>query len=314
MSKGRLPLTKNIPQYGYYGAVINDAFINGAKGEPSLDFDQLDSREQATWASLAQAEGYNTIRFYNEYGYQISLTHLQTFLIMKLQEKYNLQVENNADWKKSNWMMDGTGDYGIVYTNSCELSREIFGVSHGNRLTQIQNAIMDMVNSRGFIAYYERDKEGKPFLRVEKTSLITCGIDVVDKRHKAFSWIRLHRAFFGRIRDRHIRCRNHTELMSQFFNYKLPTMATMILVRFLMKFGTVKKNPVEIGATKMLLMLCPTEFKYRRRTQYTKLVKQACDACKHIGIITGYDDTQTGKNGELKYAFEINPNFFRNNT
>ena len=83
---------------------------------------------------------------------------------------------------------------------------------------------------------------------------------------------------------------------------------------FLMKFGTVKKTPVEIGATKMLLMLCPTEFKYRRRAQYTKLVKQACDACKHIGIITGYDDTQIGKNGELKYTFEINPNFFRNNT
>lgn len=102
--------------------------------------------------------------------------------------------------------------------------------------------------------------------------------------------------------------------MSQFFGYKLPTMATMILVRFLMKFGKVKNNHVEIGATKILLMLCPTEFKYRRRTQYTKLVKQACDACKHIGIITGYDDTQTGKNGELKYAFEINPNFFRNNT
>ena len=58
MTKERLPLSKNVPQYGYYGAVINDAFINGAKGEPSLDFDQLDSSEQAVWDSLAQTEGY----------------------------------------------------------------------------------------------------------------------------------------------------------------------------------------------------------------------------------------------------------------
>ena len=312
--KDKQPKECAVSTYGYYGAVVNDAFINGAKGEPSIEFDKLSEEEKDTWVVYAQSEGYNTIMFYNEYGNRIALSQLQTFLIMKLQEKYNQQVENNSDWKQDTWMMDDTGNYGIVYTNSCELSREIYGTAHGNRLCQIQKAIEDMATSKGYLTYYTRDNKGNSVLRIEKSPLITCGIDVVDKRHKAFSWIRLHPVFFGRIRDRHIRCRNHTDLMSQFFDYKLPTMASMILIRFLMRFGMLKKHHIEVGATKIMKMLCPKELEYRRKTMCLQLTRQACEACKHVGIITSYDDTQTGKNGEIKYSFQLNPSFFWNIT
>ncbi len=303
---------KAIQKYGYYGAVINDAFINGAKGEPSSLFENLSSEEKEIWDKFAKDQGLETIKFYNEFGHQIVLSQLQTFLIMKLQEKYNQQIENNSDWKKSDWMMDKTGDYGIVYTSCGELAHEIYGERYRGRLADIQNAVIGMANSRGFLAYYVRNpKNGKPILRVEKCSLITYGLDIYDKRQKTLSWIRLHPAFFGVVRDRYIRCRDHTELMSEFFDYKIPSMATMILVRFLMKFGTLADFHVEIGATKLMKMLCSMELKHRRTKRFTMIATQACEACKHVGIILSYDDTQKGICGEKKYIFELNPSFFR---
>ena len=77
---------KAIQKYGYYGAVINDAFINGAKGEPSSLFENLSSEEKEIWDKFAKDQGLETIKFYNEFGHQIVLSQLQTFLIMKLQE------------------------------------------------------------------------------------------------------------------------------------------------------------------------------------------------------------------------------------
>ena len=310
-SKNRNPQARTMPVYGYYGSGINDAFVNGAKGEPSLEFDKLKPEEKDVWDACARSEGCDTLMFYNEYGNQIVLSQLQTFLIMKLQEKYNQQVDNNSNWKKADWMRDGTGDYGIVYTNSCELSREIYGTAHGNRLCQIQKAIADMATAKFFIAYYTRDYHGKLVLRVEKSPLITYGIDVADKRHKVFSWIRLHPAFFSRLRNRHIRCCEHTERLSRFFGYRLPTMASMILLRFLMKFGMQKEQHIEVGATKLMKMLCPKELEHRRRKMCREIVRQACEACKHVGIISSYDDSQIGRNGEIKYSFEMNSSFVR---
>lgn len=95
----RLPIKKST-EHGYFGAVVNDCFIDGAKGSPSILYSNLDPEEQEVWRDFAERHKLDVVEFYEKDGTQIKVSRLQTFIIMKLQEKYNKQIENNYDSKK----------------------------------------------------------------------------------------------------------------------------------------------------------------------------------------------------------------------
>lgn len=311
----RLPIKKS-NKYGYYGAVVNDMFIDGAQGAPSVLFGDLDYDEQTAWENFAKQNNLNVFEFYNEEGTQIKLTRLQIFLLMKLQEKYNKEVENNYDMKKENWMKNGSGpeDYGIVHVTAVGLAKEIYNTITGKHVKLVRDAILKLKNKDGYLRYYVRDPKTNNFIvRFERCSLITSyGVDISDRRIRTFNWVRLHPIFFSALKRRYIRCLDHTAQMSKFFNYELPPMTTMLLFKFLTKFGNKEDNSVQIYASKLMNKVCHREFEKRQIKECRMMINVACEACKAIGIINDYKDNIVGETGEMKYVFELNPKFFKN--
>ena len=149
----RLPI-KRKNEYGYFGAIVNDCFIDGAKGSPSVLYSDLDPEEQEVWKIFAEQNKLNAVEFYEKDGTQIKVSRLQTFIIMKLQEKYNKEIENNYDTKKKNWMKSGTGDepenWGVVHVTAVGLAKEIFGKSNGVNLKLVRDAIKGLRNRSGY--------------------------------------------------------------------------------------------------------------------------------------------------------------------
>lgn len=311
----RLPIKKS-NKYGYYGAVVNDLFIDGAQGEPSVPFGDLDQDEQKAWEDFAKQNNLDVVDFYNDEGTQIKLSRLQTFILMKLQEKYNKEVENNYDMDKGNWMKNGFGseDYGIVHVTAVGLASEIYNKTTGRHLRLIRDAISQLKSKEGFLRYYVRDSNTNKFIvRIERCSLITSyGVDISDRRIRIFNWVRLHPIFFSVLKRRYIRCLDHTTLMSKYFNYELPPMAAMLLFKFLSKFGNKEDNTVQIYASKLMNKVCHREFIKRQIKECRDMIKVACELCKAVKIITDYKDNIVGETGEVKYIFELNPKFFKN--
>lgn len=307
----RLPIKKS-NKYGYYGAVVNDLFIDGAQGEPSVLYDNLDHNEQIAWEKFATQKNLDAVEFYNEKGTQIKLSRLQTFILMKLQEKYNKEIENNYDMKKGNWMKSGPEpeNIGVVHITAVGLAKEIFNYKSGKHVREIRDAIKKLNTESGYLRYYVRDNNNKFVTRIERCSLIiSYGVDIYDSRIREYNWVRLHPVFFSVLRKRYIRCLDHTALMSQYFNYDLPPMSAMILFKYLSKFGN--KDTVQIYASNLMSKICRREFMKRQIKQCRDIVKIACEACKHVGIINGYKDNIIGETGEMKYVFVMNPQFFK---
>ena len=311
----RLP-TRKSNKYGYYGAVINDMFIDGAQREPSIPFGNLDQDEQKAWEDFAKQNNLDVVDFYNDEGTQIKLSRLQTFILMKLQEKYNKEVENNYDMKKENWMKNGTGpeDYGIVHVTAVGLAKEIYNKITGKQVRLVRDAITKLKEKDGFLRYYVRDPNTNKFIvRIERCSLITSyGVDISDLRIRTFNWVRLHPIFFSALKRRYIRCLDHTVLLSKYFNYELPSMPSMLLFKFLTKFGNREDNTVQIYASKLMNKVCHREFIKRQIKECREMIKVACEACKAAKVIDDYKDNIVGETGEMKYIFELNPTFFRN--
>lgn len=310
----RLPIRKS-NKYGYYSAVVNDMFIDGAQGEPSVLFGSLDHDEQIAWNDFARQNNLDVIEFYNNQGTQIKLSRLQTFILMKLQEKYNKEIENNSDMKKGNWMKSGPGpeDFGVVHATAIGLAKEIFNNTSSWCVRDVRTAIEKLYSESGFLRYYIRDPNTNKFIvRIEKCSLITSyGVDISDHRIRSFNWVRLHPVFFSVLTKRYIRCLDHTVVMSQYFNYNLPPMSTMILFKFLSKFGT--QDVVQIYASNLMKKICHREFVKRQIKECREVVRVACEACKHVGIIKDYKDNIISETGEIKYIFIMNPFFFKKN-
>lgn len=308
----RLPIKKS-NKYGYYGAVVNDMFIDGAQGEPSVLFGNLDHDEQTAWKVFARQNNLDAVEFYNDEGTQIKLSRLQTFILMKLQEKYNKEVENNYDMKKGNWMKNGPEpeNMGVVHVTAVGLADEIYAKTTGKYVKLIRDAIKKLISGSGFLRYYVRDPNTNKFnVRIERCSLITSyGVDICDCRIREYNWVRLHPVFFSVLTKRYIRCLDHTVLMSQYFNYDLPPMSAMILFRYLSKFGN--QDTVQIYASNLMSKVCHREFVKRQIKQCREIIKVACEACKHIGIISDYKDNIIGETGEMKYVFVMNPQFFK---
>lgn len=305
---------KKSNKYGYYGAVVNDMFIDGAQGAPSVLFGDLDYDEQTAWENFAKLNNLNVFEFYNDEGRQIKLTRLQIFILMKLQEKYNKEVENNYDMKKGNWMKNGPEpeNMGIVHVTAVGLAKEIFNNTSGRCVRDVRNAIKKLITESCFLRYYVRDPYTNKFIvRIERcTLIISYGVDICDKRIRFFNWVRLHPVFFSVLTKRYIRCLDHTILMSQYFNYDLPPMSAMILFKFLSKFG--KQDTVQIYASNLMSKICHREFVKRQIKQCRERIKDACEVCKYIGIINDYKDNIIGETNEMKYVFIMNPHFFKN--
>lgn len=309
----RLPKKKS-NKYGYYGAVVNDMFIDGAQGEPSVPFGNLNQDEQKAWESFATQNNLDAVEFYNDQGTQIKLSRLQTFILMKLQEKYNKEVENNYDMKQGNWMKSGSGpeDYGVVHVTAAVLAKEIYNTIKGKYVKLVRDAIIKLYTESGFLRYYVRCHNTNKFIvRIERCSLITSyGVDISDLRIRTFNWVRLHPVFFSVLPKRYIRCLDHTVLMSQHFNYNLPPMSAMLLFKYLSKFGN--QDTVQIYASKLMNMVCHREYEKRQIKQCREMIRVACEVCKDIGIINDYKDNIIGETGEIKYVFDLKPSFFRN--
>ncbi len=312
MSK-RLP-TKKSNKYGYYGAVVNDMFIDGAQGEPSVSFGNLNQDEQKAWESFATQNNLDVVEFYNDEGTQIKLSRLETFILMKLQEKYNKEVENNYDMKKENWMKSGPGseDFGLVHVTALGLAKEIFNNTSSWCIRDIRNAIKKLYTESGFLRYYVRDPNTNKFIvRIERcTLIISYGVDIRDQRIRFFNWVRLHPIFFSVLTKRYIRCLDHTVLMSQYFNYNLPPMSAMMLFKYLSKFGN--QDTAQIYASNLMSKICHREFVKRQLKKCREIIKVASEACKHVGIIKDYYDNIIGEEG-VKYVFVMNPLFFKCN-
>ncbi len=306
--------------FGYYGAVINDCFIDGAQGEPSKNFSELTDEDKEIWKSFAKQNGLNVVEFYNNEGTQIKLSQLQTYIVMILQEKYNKQINNNYDPHKENWMKSGNDrdadDLGLIHITAASLAKEIYGKTGSRYVKDVRNAILNLNSNSGFLYYYKRNHAtNKLVLRIEYCSLIVSyGIDTSDNRIKGFNWVRLHPIFFSALSIRYIRCKYFTARMSEFFNHKLPPFPTMTLFRYLIKFGNAPNNEFQIYSSKLMNIVCHREYKKRQISNCRTIIHTACEACKYIGVINNYNENVVGENGEMKYIFNINPAFFRKET
>lgn len=316
--KKRLSIKRN-NEFGYFGAVVNDCFIDGAKGSPSIPFGNLDVEEQKTWEMFAEQNNLNAVEFYEKDGTQIKVSRLQSFIIMKLQEKYNKEIENNYDLKKKNWMKSGAGEepenWGIVHVTAVGLAKEIFGESNGKYLRLIREAIKGLRNKPGYLRYYVRDnKTGKLVPRIEYCSLLTSyGVDITDRRIRDFNWVRLHPIFFSVLKNRFIYNKYFTDKMSEYHHYTVPPMPSLILFRLLSKFGNNKDvTSVQFYSSNLMNIVCHREYIKRQKEKCQEYLKEACEMCKAIGVTTDYKDNIVGETGEVKYLFELNPKFFRN--
>lgn len=314
----RLPI-KRKNEYGYFGAIVNDCFIDGAKGSPSVLYSDLDPEEQEVWKIFAEQNKLNAVEFYEKDGTQIKVSRLQTFIIMKLQEKYNKEIENNYDTKKKNWMKSGTGDepenWGVVHVTAVGLAKEIFGKSNGVNLKLVRDAIKGLRNRSGYLRYYVKDKRtGKLIPRIEYSSLlISYGVDIADRRIRDFNWVRLHPIFFSVIKNRFIYNKYFTEKMSEHYHYTVPSMPSMILFRQLSKFGNNKDcTTIQFYASTLMNIVCHREYVKRQIKECRAYIKDACEMCKAVGIINDYKDNVIGETGEIKYQFDLNLKFFRN--
>lgn len=203
---------------------------------------------------------------------------------------------------------------GVVHVTAAGLSKEIFGDCSGANVKLVREAIISLNDKSGFLRYYVKDSTGKLIPRIECSHLImSYGVDITDRRIRDFNWVRLHPIFFSALSKRFIYNRYFTDKMSECCHYRLPSMTTMILFKYLSKFGNNKDlNTVQIYASKLMDIVCHREFTKRQISECRKLISEACKVCKNVGIINKFSDNVIGETGEIKYVFELNEDFFRN--
>lgn len=313
MVKKKLPIKKS-KDYVYFSSVANDLFLDGAQGEPSVSFGNLGHEEQTAWNIFARQHNSEGAKLYNSDCSKIKLTRLQTFILFKLLEKYNKEIENNYDMKSENWMKSGAGDsdYGLVHVTAAGLAKEIYNKVSGKRVNEIREAIRVLNEKKVIIRHFIRKNSANIIPRIEYSSLLTSvGVDVTDLRIKEFNFVRLHPVFFSLLQTRFIRNKYFTENLSKHLNYTLPSMTSMLLLKLLSKYGNIENGKVEFYESNLMNRICYKDYKNRRKEACRKMIKIACEDCMHIGLIKEYKDNIIGQTGEKKYFFQLDPEFFR---
>lgn len=314
------PEGTNRPQQVVMSPSTSLAILNSARDKVGTLFDKLDESDKGHYSSLAKQRGEDPVGFYTKRGERMPLTRLQLFIIMHLQELYNQEVANNYVMEdKKTFMRDFLGLVGHVHANPTMLAERIYGNPHptGYQVTSIREALRQLSQDeeyKGMLLYDAYDlKKKKPIKLLMYDHPISCGLSseaLKGKRAVIDGVIQLHEAFVSFTNKKYIISVPLTKKISEFYEWKLPDLHSLIFVVLLQKTAGLGNFTFNIGITKLSEYLALKDVRKRQNCRFLPKIQRAIDCALGIGLLKKKPIKGSAKNGEILYTFHINEEYF----